>query len=86
MSAAYLAGTLTAVVAELVTRDRQPGLVRSVGVLTASVAGAVIGGLVAGHAPGWLPAVLLTPLAVMIIISVARFPPVPGRLSPRRDR
>ena len=86
MSTTYLTGTLTAVVAELVTRDRQPGLVRSGGVLTAIVAGAVIGGLVAGHAAGWLPAVMLTPLAAVIIISVAKFPPVRGRLSPRRDR
>jgi uncharacterized membrane protein YoaK (UPF0700 family) len=86
MSTTYLTGTLTAVVAELVTRDRQPGLVRSAGVLTAIVAGAVIGGLVAGHAPGWLPAVILTPLAAVIIISVARFPPVRNGLSPRRGR
>ena len=86
MSTTYLTGTLTAVVAELVTRDRQPGLVRSGGVLTAIVAGAVIGGLVAGHAAGWLPAVMLTPLAAVIIISVARLPPVRDRLRPRRDR
>jgi len=86
MSTTYLTGTLTAVVAELVTRDRQPGLARSAGVLTAIVAGAVAGGLVAGHAPGWLPAVILTPLAAVVIISVARFPLLRDRLSPHRDR
>ena len=86
MSTTYLTGTLTAVVAELVTRDPQPGLARSVGVLVAIVAGAVAGGLVAGHAPGWLPAVILTPLAAVVIISVARFEPVRNRVSHRRDR
>jgi uncharacterized membrane protein YeaQ/YmgE (transglycosylase-associated protein family) len=85
-STTYLTGTLTAVVAELVTRDRRPGLVRSIGVLTAIVAGAVLGGLAAGHAPGWLPAAILTPLAAVIIISVAKPPSARGRLSPRRDR
>jgi hypothetical protein len=54
-------------------------------VLVAIMAGAVIGGLVAGHAPGWLPAVILTPLAAVVIIPVAGFPPVKDRLSPRRD-
>jgi len=41
---------------------------------------------VAGHAPGWLPAVILTPLAAVVIISVARFPLLRDRLSPHRDR
>src|SRR6516225_9201272 len=59
-----LGGTLTAVITELATRDRKPGLARSIGVLAAIVFGAVAGGLVAEHAPPWLPAVILTPLAV----------------------
>jgi uncharacterized membrane protein YoaK (UPF0700 family) len=86
MSTTYLTGTLTAVVADLVTRDRQPGLARSIGVLLAIVAGALIGGLVAGHAPAWLPAVILIPLAAVVIFSVAGFGPVKDRLSPRRYR
>src|SRR6185312_9957487 len=69
MSTTYLTGTLTAVISELATRDRKPGLARSVGVIAAIVSGAVGGGLVAEHAPAWLPAVVLTPLAVVVIAS-----------------
>jgi uncharacterized membrane protein YoaK (UPF0700 family) len=86
MSTTYLTGTLTAVVTDLVTRDRRPGLARSIGVLVAIVSGAVVGGLVTQHAPAWLPAVILSPLAAVVIISVAGFEPVKHRLSPRRDR
>ncbi len=86
MSTTYLTGTLTAVVADLVTRDRRPGMARSIGVLVAIVSGAVAGGLVTEHAPAWLPAVILTPPAVVVIISVAGFEPVKSRLSLRRDR
>ena len=70
MSTTYLTGTLTAVIAELATRDRKPGWARSLGVLAAVVSGAVAGGLVAEHVPAWLPAVILTPLAVVLIASV----------------
>ena len=70
MSTTYLTGTLTAVITELATRDRKPGLARSTGVIAAIVSGAVAGGLVAGHAPAWLPAVIMTPLAAVLIASV----------------
>ena len=73
MSTTYLTGTLTAVVADLVTRDRAPGFARSLGVLAAIVAGAAAGGLVAEHAPAWLPAVIMTPLAVVVIASITGF-------------
>ena len=73
MSTTYLTGTLTAVVTELVTRDRGPGFARSVGVLAAIVSGAVIGGVVAEHAPAWLPAAIMTPLAVVVIASITGF-------------
>jgi uncharacterized membrane protein YoaK (UPF0700 family) len=73
MSTTYLTGTLTAVVTELVTRDRGPGFARSVGVLAAIVSGAVVGGLVAEHAPAWLPAAIMTPLAVVVIASITGF-------------
>jgi uncharacterized membrane protein YoaK (UPF0700 family) len=73
MSTTYLTGTLTAVVADLVTRHREPGLACSIGVLAAIVSGAAIGGLVTERAPAWLPAVILTPLAVVVIVSVSRF-------------
>ena len=85
MSTTYLTGTLTAVIAELATRDRKPGLARSVGVLAAVVFGAVAGGLVAGHAPLWLPAVILTPLAVVVIASIM-FEMAGTRAGPRRGR
>jgi uncharacterized membrane protein YoaK (UPF0700 family) len=70
MSTTYLTGTLTAVITQLATRDRKTGLARSVGVLVAIVSGAVGGGLVAEHAPAWLPAVILTPLAAVVIASI----------------
>jgi uncharacterized membrane protein YoaK (UPF0700 family) len=85
MSTTYLTGTLTAVISELATRDRAPGFTRSLGVLAAVVAGAVGGGVVAEHAPAWLPAVILTPLAVVVIASItfelagAPSDPRPGR-------
>ena len=73
MSTTYLTGTLTAVVTELVTRDRGPGFARSVGVLAAIVSGAAAGGLVAEHAPAWLPAAIMTPLVVVVIASITGF-------------
>jgi uncharacterized membrane protein YoaK (UPF0700 family) len=84
MSTTYLTGTLTAMVAELATRDRQPGLARSLGVLAAIVSGAAAGGLVAEHAPAWLPAVLLAPLAAVVIASVT-FEMADTRGGQRRD-
>ena len=85
MSTTYLTGTLTAVITDLATRDRKPGLARSAGVLVAIVSGAVAGGLVAGHAPAWLPAVILAPLAVVVIASVTLETVRPAS-GPRRDR
>ena len=85
MSTTYLTGTLTAVISELATRDRKPGLARSLGVLAAVVSGAVAGGLVAEHAPAWLPVVILTPLAVVLTASIA-FELAVTPPSPRRDR
>jgi uncharacterized membrane protein YoaK (UPF0700 family) len=85
MSTTYLTGTLTAVIAELATRDPKPGLARSVGVLAAIVAGAVAGGLVAEHAPAWLSAVIIAPLAVVVIASAA-FEIAGTRAGSRRGR
>jgi uncharacterized membrane protein YoaK (UPF0700 family) len=85
MSTTYLTGTLTAVIAELATRDRTPGFVRSLGVLTAVVSGAVAGGFVAVHAPAWLPLVILTPLAVVVIASIT-FELASSQTDPRPDR
>jgi uncharacterized membrane protein YoaK (UPF0700 family) len=85
MSTTYLTGTLTAVITELATRDRTPGFARSLGVLAAIVSGAVAGGFVAEHAPVWLPAVILTPLAVVVIASVT-FEVAAAQADPRRDQ
>jgi uncharacterized membrane protein YoaK (UPF0700 family) len=85
MSTTYLTGTLTAVISELATRDRAPGWASSLAVLAAIVSGAVAGGLVAEHAPAWLPAVILTPLAVVLIASITlELAGVP--FEPRQDR
>ena len=85
MSTTYLTGTLTSVISELATRDRKPGLARSLGVLAAIVSGAVAGGLVAEHAPAWLPAVIMTPLTVVVIASIT-FEMADARAGPRPDR
>jgi uncharacterized membrane protein YoaK (UPF0700 family) len=84
MSTTYLTGTLTAVISELATRARAR-VASSLGVLAAVVAGAVGGGLVAEHAPAWLPAVILTPLAVVVIASIT-FEVTATQADPRRDR
>jgi uncharacterized membrane protein YoaK (UPF0700 family) len=86
MSTTYLTGTLTSVIAGLVTRDRPPGFARSIGVLVAIVPGAVAGSVVAQDAPAWLPAVILAPLAGVVIASVAGFEPVKIHFHPRRGR
>src|SRR5256885_8370370 len=91
MSTTYLTGTLTAVITELATRDRKPGLARSLGVLAAVVSGAVGGGLVAEHAPAWLPAGLFAPLAgggvspVSLSLGPGRPRPPPGPAGPPPD-
>jgi hypothetical protein len=54
-------------------------------VIAAIVSGAVGGGLVAEHAPAWLPAVVLTPLAVVVIASIT-FEMADTRAAPRRGR
>jgi predicted MFS family arabinose efflux permease len=54
-------------------------------VLAAIVSGAVAGGLVAEHVPAWLPAVIMAPLAVVVIASVA-FEIADTRAGPRRGR
>jgi uncharacterized membrane protein YoaK (UPF0700 family) len=84
-STTYLTGTLTAVITELATRDRKPNLARSLGVLAAIVSGAVAGGLVAEHAPAWLPAVIMAPLTVVVIASIT-FEVADTRAGQRRAR
>ena len=69
MSTTYLTGTLTGIVAELTTRGRPDGLARSLGVFAALIAGAFVSAIVTAHAPRWLPAVVLLPLAVVLLLS-----------------
>jgi uncharacterized membrane protein YoaK (UPF0700 family) len=86
MSTTYLTGTLTAVIADLVNRERPAGFARSIGVLAAIVVGAAAGGLIADHAPLWLPAVIMTPLALVVVGSVTGFEPARAGTGPRRDQ
>lgn len=86
MSTTYLTSTLTGLLAGLATRTRPAGLARSVGVLAAIVVGAVIGGVVVKLAPAWLPAAMLAPLGMVILLSVAGFEPVREQLTTGRER
>jgi uncharacterized membrane protein YoaK (UPF0700 family) len=66
MSATYLTGTLTGVLAGLITGNRPAGLWRDVSALVAVVTGACAGAVLIHVAPGWLPALtLLPPIAVI---------------------
>jgi hypothetical protein len=86
MSTTYLTGTMTQVITEMVTRARPPGFATRIGVFAAIIFGAGLGGLTAIYAPAWLPAVILAPLAAVVIASIARFAPVRAHLDPRSDR
>jgi len=73
MSSTYMTSTLTGLLAGLGTRRKVDGLPRSVGVLVAIVAGAVAGGAVVKLAPEWLPALVLVPLGVVVVLSRDEF-------------
>jgi uncharacterized membrane protein YoaK (UPF0700 family) len=84
MSTTYLTSTLTAVIAGLVTGDKPEGLSRSLGVLAVIIVGATAGSLAVETAPAWLPAVVLIPLCLVIVLSVAGFERVRRYLAPGR--
>ncbi len=86
MSTTYLTSTLTGIVAALVTRSKHEALPRSVGVILAIITGAAIGSVIVKEAPAWLPAVMLAPLGIVIILSVAGFEPVREHLSAGREK
>jgi uncharacterized membrane protein YoaK (UPF0700 family) len=86
MSSTYLTSTLTGLVAGLVTGSKPDGMQRSLGVLAAIIAGAAVASIIVKTVPGLLPAVILLPLAVVIVSSVAGFEWVRDHLTPRRDR
>jgi uncharacterized membrane protein YoaK (UPF0700 family) len=72
MSTTYLTGTLTGIVAGLMTRQKPEGLGRSLGVFGALSVGALISATVTAHVPRWLPLVVLLPLAVVLVVSRSR--------------
>jgi uncharacterized membrane protein YoaK (UPF0700 family) len=73
LSTTYLTGTLTTVIQALVVHRRLRGHGRSSLILAALIAGAAVGGVVALHAPAWVPVVQLGLLAVVIGVAVGRF-------------
>jgi uncharacterized membrane protein YoaK (UPF0700 family) len=76
MSATYMTGTLTGVLAGLVRRQRGEGRTRNVSVLVAVVAGAAIGAILIRTVPDWLPIAALLPIAIVITTaSRARWAP-----------
>jgi uncharacterized membrane protein YoaK (UPF0700 family) len=86
MSSTYMTSTLTGVLAALATRSKVDGLPRSLGVLTAIVAGAVAGGAVVKLAPRWLPVLVLVPLGAVVVLSMAGFMQFLRRMMARRSR
>jgi uncharacterized membrane protein YoaK (UPF0700 family) len=68
----YLTGTLTSLIAGLVTPGtrRWPGW-RQPGALLALAAGALINGILVAHAPAAVPAVILTPLCIVLALRAA---------------
>jgi uncharacterized membrane protein YoaK (UPF0700 family) len=86
MSTTYLTSTLTGVVAGLVTGSKPDGLARSLGVLVTIVLGAIAASVLLEEARAWLPLVILLPLGLVIVASVAGFEWVRDHLAPRRGR
>jgi uncharacterized membrane protein YoaK (UPF0700 family) len=86
MSTTYLTSTLTALVAGLVTGSKPDGMQRSLGVLAAIIAGAIAASVLVKTAPAWVPAVVLLPLGLVIVSSVAGFEWVRDHFKPSRAR
>ena len=84
MSTTYLTSTLTGLVAGLVTGSKPDGMKRSLGVLAAIIAGAVVASVIVKTGPAWLPAIVLVPLGLVIVSSVAGFEWVRDHLTPGR--
>jgi uncharacterized membrane protein YoaK (UPF0700 family) len=66
MSATYMTGTLTSLLAGLITGNRPPGLWRDVSALVAVVTGACAAAAVIHFGPAWLPALTLLPASAVI--------------------
>ena len=89
LSTTYLTGTLTGVVASFTAWRKPEGLARSLAIFAALIAGALASAIVTAHAPGWLPVLVLLPLAVVLALSGARsgaLPELRRGAGPRRSR
>jgi uncharacterized membrane protein YoaK (UPF0700 family) len=84
MSTTYLTSTLTALVAGLVTGSKPDGMARSLGVLATLIIGAIAASILLEEARAWLPLVILVPLGLVIVASVAGFEWVRDHLTPSR--
>jgi uncharacterized membrane protein YoaK (UPF0700 family) len=86
MSTTYLTSTLTALVAGLVTGSKPDGMARSLGVLATLIIGAVAASVLLEEARAWVPLVILVPLGLVIVASVAGFEWVRDHLTPSRGQ
>lgn len=86
MSTTYLTSTLTALVAGLVTGSKPDGMARSLGVLATLIIGAIVASVLLEEARAWVPLVILIPLGLVIVASVAGFEWVRDHLTPGRGR
>jgi uncharacterized membrane protein YoaK (UPF0700 family) len=86
MSTTYLTSTLTALVAGLVTGSKPDGMARSLGVLATIIIGAIAASVLLEQARAWVPLVILVPLGLVIVASVAGFEWVRDHLTPGRGR
>ena len=84
MSTTYLTSTLTALVAGLATGSKPDGMARSLGVLAALIIGAITASVLLEEARAWVPLVILVPLVLVIVASVAGFEWVRDHLTPGR--
>jgi uncharacterized membrane protein YoaK (UPF0700 family) len=86
MSTTYLTSTLTALVAGLVTGSKPDGMARSLGVLATLIIGAIVASILLEEARAWVPLVILVPLGLVVVASVASFEWVRDHLTPSRGR
>ncbi len=70
MSSTYLTSTLAGLMTALAVRRRPEDWPRSTATLGSIVTGATLGALTVTWCPAWLPVVILTPLALVIVASV----------------
>ncbi len=78
MSTTYLTSTLTGLLTGLALRRWPAEWQRSTGILMAIVAGAALGAVTATTGPLWVPAVVLVPLAAVLVFALAAGRAQPG--------